>query len=253
MKSLRPQTMSKSTWILLLFTLALLNECGALKETLKPAGPDLSGMTGMMLSCEAGDSIREILIKKAEAILTYDDERYEVNLTLYSKRDSIIYLSAVNSGYEILRASVKHDSIKVIDRLNKIVYRAPLKRRFGYQYPVSFRDLQNLIANYYLCDDLDFGTDDQQHSIVFDFDEDYIKKRIHLRRKGLDMKLFEFYHQKTDRYLMGERLEDSFKIYSNFMITDVEIVTRGGERSYNREVKVKMEVNPRKYSFTELR
>jgi hypothetical protein len=52
---------------------------------------------------------------------------------------------------------------------------------------------------------------------------------------------------------MGERLEDSFKIYSNFMITDVEIIARGGERTFNKEVKVKMEVNPRKYSFTELR
>ena len=123
----------------------------------------------MLQICEENDTIQNILIKKAEAILTYDDERYEVNLTLYSKRDSIIYLSAVNSGYEILRASVKHDSIKVIDRLNKIVYSAPLERRFGYQYPVSFRDLQNLIANYYLCDDMLFAKDDQQNSIAYDF------------------------------------------------------------------------------------
>ena len=245
--------MSKFRWIFLLFTLLLLNECGTLKKSTKPEVPELGGMEGMLQICEECDTIQNILIKKAEAILTYDDERYEVNLTLYSKRDSIIYLSAVNSGYEILRASVKHDSIKVIDRLNKIVYSAPLERRFGYQYPVSFRDLQNLIANYYLCDDMLFAKDDQQYSVAYDFDENYIKKRIILSRMGLEMKIFEFYHQKTDRYLMGERLEDSFKIYSNFMITDVEIIARGGERSYNKEVKVKMEVNPKKYSFTELR
>lgn len=245
--------MSKFRWIFLLFALLLLNECATLKKSAKLEVPELGGMKGMLQICEEYDTIQNILIKKAEAILTYDDERYEVNLTLYSKRDSIIYLSAVNSGYEILRASVKHDSIKVIDRLNKIVYSAPLERRFGYQYPVSFRDLQNLIANYYLCDDMLFAKDDQQNSIAYDFDENYIKKRIILNRKGLEMKIFEFYHQKTDRYLMGERLEDSFKIYSNFMITDVEIIARGGERSYNKEVKVKMEVNPRKYSFTELR
>lgn len=245
--------MSKFRWIFFLFTLLLLNECGTLKKSTQQDVPALGGMEGMLQICEENDTIQNILIKKAEAILTYDDERYEVNLTLYSKRDSIIYLSAVNSGYEILRASVKHDSIKVIDRLNKIVYSAPLERRFGYQYPVSFRDLQNLIANYYLCDDMLFAKDDQQNSIAYDFDENYIKKRIILSRMGLEMKIFEFYHQKTDRYLMGERLEDSFKIYSNFMITDVEIIARGGERSYNKEVKVKMEVNPRKYSFTELR
>ncbi len=245
--------MSKFRWIYFLFALLLLNECGTLKKTIKPEVSELGGMEGMLQNCEAGDTIQNILIKKAEAVLRYDDERYEVNITLYSKRDSIIYLSAVNSGYEILRASVKHDSIKVIDRINKIVYSSPLERRFGYQYPVSFRDLQNLIANYYLCDDTMYAKDDQQNSIVYDFDENYIKKRIILNRMGLEMRIFEFYHQKTDRYLMGERLEDSFKIYSNFMITDVEIIASGGERSYNREVKVKMEVNPRKYSFTELR
>jgi hypothetical protein len=67
------------------------------------------------------------------------------------------------------------------------------------------------------------------------------------------MSIFEFYHQKTNRYLMGEKLEDSFKIYSNFMITDFEIITSGGERSINKDIKIKMGVNPRKYTFTELR
>jgi len=253
LKRLTVGRMSRFRWIALLFTLLLIKECGVIKESIKPKGPELSGMAGMMQNCAACDSIHTILIKKAEAILIYDDERYEVNLTLYSKRDSIIYLSAVNSGYEILRASVKQDSIKVIDRINKIVYRAPLERKFGYQYPVSFFDLQKLIENCYLCDDVQFGKDDQQKNIVFDFDESYIKKRIILNRIGLEMTIFEFYHQKTDQYLMGERLENSFKIYSNFMITDIEIIAKGGERSYNRDVKVKMKVNPRKYSFTELR
>ena len=205
--------MSRFQGILLLLALLFLSECGAMKEALKPRVPELLGMDGLTQYCDGSDSVESILIKKAEAILTYDSERYEANLTLYAMRDSIIYLSAVSSGYEILRASVKHDSIKVIDRINKIVYSAPLKRRFGYQYPVSFNDMQNLIARFYLCDDLQFGKDDQQNSIVFDFDEDYIKKRIILNRIDLDMHIFEFYHQKTDRYLMGEKKGDSYKIY----------------------------------------
>ena len=207
----------------------------------------------MVMSCMGSDTIHSILINKVEAILTYENERYEVNVTLYSLRDSIIYLSAVNSGFEILRASVKHDSIRVIDRMNKIVYRAPLQRRFGYQYPVNFRDLQNLIAGFYLCDDLESGRDDQMNHLVFEFDEDYIKKRVLLGRTDLKMNLFEFYQQQTDRYLMGERQEEAFRIYSNFIIGDIEIVARGGERSLNRPVDVKMDVNPRRYSFTDLR
>ena len=245
--------MSRFHWILLLFALFFLSECGVMKEALKPEAPELQGMEGLTQFCDGSDSVQNILIKKAEAILTYDSERYEANLTLYAKRDSIIYLSAVSSGYEILRASVMHDSIKVIDRINKIVYSAPLQRRFGYQYPVSFNDLQNLICTCYLCDDMQLGRDDQQNNIVFEFDEDYIKKRIILNRADLDMHIFEFYHQKTDRYLMGERMENSFKIYSNFMITDIEIIASGGERTINRDIKIKMEVNPRKYTFTELR
>jgi len=245
--------MSKIRVILSFLAVILLGECGVMKEALIPEVPELQGMEGLIQECNGSDSVQNILIKKAEAILTYDNERYEVNITLYSKRDSIIYLSAVNSGYEILRASVKHDSIKVIDRMNKIVYRAPLKRKYGYQYPVSFNDLQNLVANFYLCNDLQLGKDDLQNNIIFEFDKDYIKKRIILDRIDFNINIFEFYHQKTDRYLMGERLDGAFKIYSNFMITEFEIIAKGGERTINRDIKIKMEVNPRKYTFTELR
>jgi hypothetical protein len=52
---------------------------------------------------------------------------------------------------------------------------------------------------------------------------------------------------------MGERRENSFKIFSNFMITEFEITASGGKRSYNRDIKIKMDVNPRRYTFTELR
>jgi hypothetical protein len=231
----------------------LLIGCGPGKSLFKAETPALTGMEGMIQTCMGSDTIHDILISKVEAVLTYEDERYEVNVTVYSKRDSIIYLSAVNSGFEILRASVKQDSIRVIDRMNKIVYRAPLQRRFGYQYPVNFRDLQNLIAGFYLCDDLESGRDDRTSHLVFEFDEAYIKKRVILDRTDLKLSLFEFYQQQTDRYLMGERMQDAFKIYSNFIIGDIEILASGGERSLNRKVDVKMDVNPRRYTFTELR
>ncbi len=245
--------MNKIPWILLLLTLFLLKECGSLKEMTRVDSSGLEGMAGLEESCWNADTIRSILISKAEAILTFDNERYEVNLTVYSKRDSIIYLSAVNSGYEILRASVMKDSIRVINRLEKIVYRSPLQRRFGYQYPVNFSDLQNLVSRLYLCNDMIMAHDDHMDHIVFDFDEKNVKKRIHLNRKGFLLNTFEFYHQQTNKYLMGERKENSFRIFSNFMITEFEIVASGGQRSFNRDIKIKMDVNPRRYTFTELR
>ncbi len=207
----------------------------------------------MVQKCVSSDTIHSLLVSKAEALLMFDNERYEVTVTIYSKRDSIIYLSAVNSGYEILRASVELDSIKVINRLNRIVYSAPLYRRYGYQYPVNFKDLQNVLSGYFLCDDMAEAYDDIENHLQFEFDEELIKKRISLDRNLLQMDKFEFFHQRTKKYLMGERIDNGFKVYSNFMITEFEIIARGGKVSYNRDVEVKMKVNPRKYTFTELR
>lgn len=240
--------------ILLGLVLALfLQQCKVMKEVQGPKVPEVTGMEGMKMQCASLDTIQSILIRKAEALLMFDDERYEVTVTLYSIKDSILYLSAVNSGYEIIRASADRDSIKVINRLNKIVYYSPLKRQFGYQYPVNFNDLQKLTSKYYLCNDLDLALDDLADELKFEEDEKYVKKRIHLDRKSFKLKLFEFYHQKTDRYLMGEMVDKTLKVYSNFMITEFEMHAKGGTVVYNQSIPVKMDVNPRKYTFTELR
>ena len=245
--------MSKNLLLILVITGLTFSQCGVVKEVLKTETQELQGKEGMTLKCIESDTIQSFLISKAEAILMFDNERYEVTVTLYSKKDSIIYLSVVNSGYEIIRASVEHDSIKIINRLNKIVYRAPLYRRFGYQYPINFKDLQNILNRYYLCDELKLAYDDLKNYLQFEFDEEHIKKRISMDRNLLKIDKFEFYHRRTEKYLMGERIENGFKIYSNFMITEFEIIARGGSISYNREVAIKMDVNPRKYTYTELR
>jgi hypothetical protein len=245
--------MNRGLLLILLLTAMSLPQCKVAREAQRQNAPVLKGVDGLRQQCVSLDSVQTLLIKKAEAILMFDNERYEVTVTLYSKRDSIIYLSAVNSGFEIIRASVNKDSIKVIDRLNHIVYRTALKRKFGYQFPVSFNDLQNLIGRFYLCDDLEFAVDDLIDLVKFEFDENYIKKRIHLDRESLKVSMFEFYHQKTDQYLMGERSGDNLKVYSNFMIGEFEMLAKGGTVLYNQEVAVKMKVNPRKYTFTELR
>jgi len=245
--------MNRKLLFLLVVVGVLLNQCKVLQEVSRDETPVVAGLEGLSKQCIDVDTIQSILIKKAEALLMFDNERYEVSVSLYSKKDSIIYISAVNSGYEILRATVDQDSIKVINRLNRIVYRSPLQRKFGYQYPVNFRDLQNLISTYYLCDDMGKANDDRLNHVTFEFDENYVKKRIIYDRNTLKMSKFEFFHQKTDRYIMGESLNHVLKIYSNFMITEFEIQAEGGTLVYNQDVEIKMDVNPRKYTFTELR
>lgn len=245
--------MNRNLLLILIISGLVLQQCRVIREVQQHQLPELKGMEGMVQRCAAIDTIQSFLISKAEAILVFEDERYEVEVTIYSRKDSVIYISAVSSGYEIIRGSVDKDSIKVINRLNKILYKAPLKRRFGYQYPVNFGDLQNVLTSFYLCDNIELAQDDQQNHLLFEFDEDRIKKRILLDRNTMLLDKFEFYHQQTEKYLMGERIEKGFKIYSNFMITAFEITAEGGEISYNQDMKVKMDVNPRKYTFTELR
>ncbi len=249
----------KYTGLLLLMAGTLwTRQCRSVRDLAVPAQPEASAEAAWSDRCLAVDTIRSFLISKAEALLTYDNERYEVTLSLYSRKDSMLYLSAVSSGYEILRASVDRDTIRVIDRMNKVVYRTPLHRQFGYQFPVSFDDLQRISSVYYICgevpeeDVVSGGIPGVNGRIVLEYDQPSVKKRITLRRNEFQMDIFEFYHQKTGKYLMGERIEGGYRIFSNLVIADFEIVARGGTLSYNRDLEVKMDVNPRRYTYIDL-
>jgi hypothetical protein len=244
--------MSRSGIIFLLASIMALTQCRAYREVVQPDLPVLAGMEGLSEACVASDTIRNVLISKAESLIITGDERYEAVVTLFAVRDSMIYISVVNSGFEIIRAAVDKDSIRVIDRINKIVYSTPVKRRFGYNHPVIFDDVQNLISRYFLCDVLDMGLEPDFDHVIFNFDEIVVKKRISFDRESLVMDRFEFYHLKTNKFLKGEREADGFRILTNFMITEFEIMAKGGTVSYNQNIPVKMEVNRRRYTFINL-
>jgi len=244
--------MSKRLWFILIITGFALQQCRVAREIVQADMPVLTGLGAMGKVCLSQDTINTILINQAEAVILFEDERYEVTITLFSRKDSIIYLSAVNSGFEILRASVDQDSIKVIDRINRTLYRTALNRRFGYQNPVNFNDLQNIISRYYLCDDMEMVMEDSLQNLCFEFEDRYIRKRIILDPSALYMTKFEFIHSRSEEFFQGERREDGFTINSNFMINDFQINAGRGSVTYNREIDVKMEVNPRKYSFVDI-
>jgi hypothetical protein len=209
----------------------------------------LVGLEGFREICRAYDTISTILVSKAEALFISSDERYETLVSIYAIRDSLIYMSAVSSGFEIIRASIDKDSIMVIDRLNKVVYTSAFKKRLGYQNPVNYSDIQNLVSRYYLCEKIDEAREIDFTQLGFLFNEPYIKKSIVLNRESLLMDRFEFIHSETKNYFMGERVDGAFKIYSNFMVNDIEVVAKGGSVSYNESIDVKMDMNRRKYTF----
>ena len=63
------------------------------------------------------------------------------------------------------------------------------------------------------------------------------------------MDKFEFFHSETRKYFMGERSEEGFTIFSNFMVDEFKIISKGGTVTYNEAVEIKMDVNRRKYTF----
>lgn len=231
---------------------AALSGCKALRQVTMPDIPKPEGMEGMRQHCVRADTIGNILISKAESVIEVDDERYEAFVTVFAVKDSVVYLSAANSGFEILRATMDNDSIRVIDRINKVLYISPVKRRFGYSHPVDFNDVQNLVSTYFLCDELENVFEPGFDHLVFDLGEPFIKKQVFLNRKSLKMDKFEFYHARTNKYLMGERVENGMRIFSNFMISGLEVTAWGGTVMYNQDVKIKMDVNPRRYTIVNL-
>ncbi len=237
-----------SLWLVL----ALNTGCGFFKEIQTIGETTSTGLERIKEACVREDTLRSVFISGADAVMDFMDERYEVSISLYSVKDSFIYVSAVNSGYEIVRAMMDEDSIKVIDRINRIVYRTPLKRQFGHQYPMQFTDIQHIISKYYICDLLS-GSIEKENKLLFDMDTPEVKKRIQWNSGSMTLDIFEFYHKITGRYVMGERTEGGMKVYFNFLVNPFELTAWGGETLYNRDILVKMEVNKRRYTFTDLR
>jgi hypothetical protein len=225
----------------------------------KVTAPDLPGISdpasakvgieGLSEICRAYDTISSVLISKAETVFSSNDESYEAAVTIYAIRDSLIYMSVVNSGFEIIRAAINKDSIIVIDRINKVIYTSQVSKRLGFQNPVNFDDIQNLVSRYYLCDEIEEAQEINFAQLGFFFNEPRIKKSIILNRESLVMDRFEFVHSETKSYFMGERSEEGFKIFSNFMVNDFEVLAKGGRITYNQTIEVKMNMNRRKYSF----
>lgn len=231
----------------------LLQQCKVVEMIETTVESQKNGLEGYGEFCQSRDTIHSITISKADAIVTFQGDRYETSISLYHLFDSIIFITAVNSGYEIFRGSVDRDTIRIIDRINKTVYSSPMHKRFGYQHPVNFKDLEGLTSRFGSCDRLEYAHDFTEGEILFDNSEDFITKKVYLDSKSFYLKKFEFLQTRTNEYIVGEKLDDGgFRFFSNFLINDFEIKASGGEIVYNRPVKVNMDVNRKKYSFIEI-
>ena len=187
-------------------------------------------------------------VSKISAEITLDEEKYDTRLSVYYIPDTIFYISAVNAGFEIVRIGVTPDSTVYINRLDKFVY-IYKSSELGYPPPVSFEDFEYLMNQKKACKaekvrvketnlaSLDRSLKDVEKLIYYDYEQ-------------MRMEKFEFFQKKTGEYVVGERRkENSYLIYSNYIMDNLTIEAEGGEIERNKKLEINLSVNKRKYDI----
>ena len=102
-------------------------------------------------SVNATNTAFVFLSAKGKAQITMKDNKQGANLSLRMRRDSIIWVSAGLAGIEGVRAVLTHDSVRVLNKLERTYFSG------GYDYlskllnvPVSFAQMQALLLGDYL-------------------------------------------------------------------------------------------------------
>lgn len=215
------------------------------------AGDNEKGKTDISKTTSVCDSLKPfntLYLSKIDASIMFDEEEYESNISLYYIPDSIIYISAVNVGFEIIRAGIMPDSIVYINRLDKLVY-IYRESTTGYCPPATFNDLQLLFNRPKVCTAEKLLLEEND-TFLLDRSVKDVSREIFYRAEDLVPKKFEFFHKKTGEYVVGEGSdESSYMIYSNYIIEDVTIRADGGKVEFDREININLEVNKKKYDI----
>lgn len=206
----------------------------------------LSKTTEKSIRCDSLPTFNSQYISQIRATVYLGQDHYNARVSLYYIPDSVLYMSAVNSGFEIVRIGVLQDSIVYINRLDKVVYIKNMDD-FGPPPPILFKDLEYLLNRQLVCDEIE-----KKHSdactFVLDRSVKDIAKEIYYTFDDLTPNKFEFFQKKTGEYIVGEFTTDEmFLIYSNYIVKNLKIEARGGVVEYNRTMNVDLSVNNNKY------
>jgi hypothetical protein len=236
----------KSKLCILLLSLVV-SSCFTTRKTADVLGEN-SGERSLDTLCLNSKPYESLYINKVKATVTLDGETYDAKVSLYYIPDSVIFLTAANSGFEIIRAAITSDSTIFINRIDKVVY-IYRERDLGYQAPVEFKDLEFLMNQGMVCKEMKALTETKD-GIQLDFSGDYINKKIRYSPNDLKFNKFEFFHTKTSEYIVGEMTSsDTLSVFSNYIFEDIEIKATGGEIEYNREISVNISFNKNKYTI----
>lgn len=214
---------------------------------IESASPDPVANLNYLEYCDTITNFKSLSIKNIEAKIELEEEKYDAKVSVYYVPDSILFLSAVNTGFEIVRIGITKDSTVYINRIDKIVVIIK-ERENGYGTPLNFNDIQLLINKLKLCQKAtNFVKTDE--GVLLDRSIQDIAKKIYLNSEVFALEKFEFFHKKTGEYVVGEKLaKNEFLVYANFIVDDLTISTTGGDLERNKMQDVNLNFNTRKYS-----
>ena len=139
--------MNKTFLILLLIPLLLLG-CRGTKEAAQRAQAEELKALELYKNALENEFKYEYLSAKIKFEYIKDGNNTSAKADLRMKRDSIIWMSVTPGlGLEVARVLITKDSIKILDRLNKVYYNKPFSYiNTNFQLPVNFEMLQDIIA-----------------------------------------------------------------------------------------------------------
>ena len=201
--------------------------------------------------CDTTRAFKSLYYSKISAKLMLGEDQYRAKLSLYYLPDSVFFVSAVNSGFEIVRIGVFEDSIVYINRIDKMVYIVE-NSKVGFPAPVYFKDIEYLINKQLICKEKNIDVVGDTSIIVNRSVKDVVKE-IEYSARDLALIRFVFFQKKTGEYIVGEQTKtNSILIYSNYMVGHFMLEGNEGEIEYDKEIQVDLSINRRKYGVVYL-
>ncbi len=237
----------KSKYYIILLSLLVSSCFTSRKLTQLTDDTEIPGVDSLCLNMEPYQSL---YMNKIKARVIMDGEIYDAKVSLYYLPDSVIFISAANTGFEIVRVAITADSTVFINRIDKLVY-IYRESKLGYRPPVEFENLEYLLNKKLACEEIRSINGTAQREII-DFSVQDITRKITYDLNTLKINKFEFFHTKTNEYIVGEiTSSDSLSVFSNYIFENVEIMAAGGEITYNKEIFVDLSFNKNKYTILE--
>lgn len=232
--------------LLLLFVFS----CSSVKKVAKVSATGNAGPVKLSQFCDSAQDFKSLYFNQANIQIHAGEENYVAKITIYYIPDSVIFVTAANSGFEVIRAGIWKDSTVFINRSEKEVYKIDTYNSNA-PPPVDFSDLELLINKNKWCNLQELKNEKGKY--ILDRSVQDIKKVIKRNESDLGVTEFEFFQKKTGEYAVGERNENGILfVFSNYIVKDLELSVEIGGWLPDKVIDVNMDFNPLRYDIYKL-